>query len=544
MGVENRSLKKASKPSKPDVAPSAFTQFREGAGNIAEAIQGWGVPVVTGAWDMLANREWSPNSSKSDLRPSHDSISLRPSTSSFSLRGNFAKQTKKVLKKRSRRRSKRRRRRSRRKSKSKTPRKSKSSNRSSRRSSLKKSLSSKTLKARDTLTPPTLSLENKKVLKERVRPRTEIKTSLTSKDSVKTVQSDPLSRQNTNPKKKTANMPKLRRSFTQLLNEARHSRIQHKDIKMIKKIGQGAFGSVFAARNQSNMSTLAVKQIWLGGRGNNRTLTQTKREVDLLSKLNHENIVRYLGANKEDDNLYMYLELVEGGSLEDKMYPQGGRNKLSLHKAQDYGEQILTGLDYLHSNKVVHRDLKPGNVLLAQDGTLKLADFGASFDIANATLARNQTTVGTPHYMAPEVVIREKHTTASDMWSFGVMMFEMVTGKLPFESKNAPQLMCQLATGNVEVEWPRGLLPDNFRDLIEACLQSDPTKRPSPKALLKHPFFNKKIDDMEMTMSRFHTPSSRIMNNLENSESCLMTEYSMSNTRRMQWEYMGGIQEE
>lgn len=134
----------------------------------------------------------------------------------------------------------------------------------------------------------------------------------------------------------------------------------------------------------------------------------------------------------------------------------------------------------------------------------------------------HQTMIGTPHYMAPEVVIRDKHTTASDVWSFGVMMFEMVTGKLPFQSKNAPQLMMQLAQGNVPVEWPETLLPDHVRDLVEKCLGSNPKKRPSAKKLLKHPFFVQKLDRMEMTL----TSTFRRLNTASSNESMLKTEYS------------------
>lgn len=194
----------------------------------------------------------------------------------------------------------------------------------------------------------------------------------------------------------------------------------------------------------------------------------------------------------------MYLELVSGGSLEDVMYPTGGeQTQLSLFAAHNYGNQILSGLEYLHANAVIHRDLKPGNFLVTTEGELKLADFGASFDMGSMTRNYNQTTVGTPMYMAPEVVIRDNHTTASDVWSFGVMMFEMVTGKLPFESKNAPRLMLELAAGTLDIEWPKFTsLPDHFRDLIERCLLTNPSARPTVTQLLKHPFFTTKIEQV------------------------------------------------
>jgi len=233
----------------------------------------------------------------------------------------------------------------------------------------------------------------------------------------------------------------------------------------------------------------------------------------------------------------MYLELVTGGSLEERVYPEKrGRRKLGVRMAQDYGKQILKGLEYLHANAVVHRDLKPANVLIDNIGIIKLADFGASFDMG--AMSRNyshQTTIGTPHYMAPEVIIREKHTTASDVWSFGVMMFEMVTGHLPFESKNAPQLMMQLSQGKVEIEWPKEVLPNHVRDLVEKCMHPNPRKRPSAKKLLKDPFFIKQISRMETSMSawtmrRGNTFQPSFGNSM--ASSMLMTEYSMASFRR------------
>merc|ERR1712098_18990 len=338
----------------------------------------------------------------------------------------------------------------------------------------------------------------------------------------------------------------LTRTLTETLRSKEHNQIRHKDVDMVKMIGQGAFGSVYEGRHKPTGRKLAVKQVWLGGKagGGARLLQSAQREIHLLSKLDHINIVKYLGSCREGENFFMYLELVKNGSLEDKMYPRNGYGKklckLSLAKAQDFGKQILEGLSYLHENSVVHRDLKPGNVLIGKGNELKLADFGASFDMDAMTMKRNQTTVGTPHYMAPEVVIRGKHNTASDLWSFGVMMFEMVTGKLPFESKSAPQLMLKLAQGKVEIEWPRGMLPDHFRGMVVKCLRADPATRPSAKRLLNHGFFQQEISAMSMTQSSrnmltmpgLKEEDETALYTCEGMESMLMTEYSCGPTMR------------
>merc|ERR1712058_166497 len=105
------------------------------------------------------------------------------------------------------------------------------------------------------------------------------------------------------------------------------------------------------------------------------------------------------------------------------------------------------------------------------------------------THATRQTTIGTPAYMAPEVVLNDKHTTASDIWSFGALVFEMVTGFLPFRSKNQHRLLLELAVGKMNIEWPDDLTkyPEHFKEFIETCMHTDPEKRPSAEVLLSHP---------------------------------------------------------
>lgn len=145
--------------------------------------------------------------------------------------------------------------------------------------------------------------------------------------------------------------------------------------------------------------------------------------------------------------------------------------------------------------------MKPGNVLVTVDGKLKLADFGASFDMAGITHATRQTTIGTPAYMAPEVVIKDKHTTASDIWSFGALVFEMVTGRLPFRSKNSHRLLMELAAGEITIEWPKDMskYPDNFKEFIEICMQVEPEDRPTAEKLMDHAFFTNTQSSIELT---------------------------------------------
>merc|ERR1711964_103342 len=272
--------------------------------------------------------------------------------------------------------------------------------------------------------------------------------------------------------------------------------IDHGDWKLARKLGEGSFGQVFAAVNYQTGSQFAIKSIWISGKEGEKALSNTMSETILLTKLDHPHIVKYLGCHMDDHYFYMYMELVSGGSLDGMMYESVSNDaKLSLPLVRNYARQCLEGLLYLHRNGVVHRDLKPGNVLVTVEGKLKLADFGCSYDLSQLCQATKQTTVGTPAYMAPEVVTKDPHTTASDIWSFGAMFFEMVTGDLYFGDKSPNALFMELASGTVKIAWPKYMQRD-AKNLIKWCLNTTPTLRPSAKELLEHKFF--KVDIKEL----------------------------------------------
>lgn len=178
----------------------------------------------------------------------------------------------------------------------------------------------------------------------------------------------------------------------------------------------------------------------------------------------------------------MYLEYISGGTLEACIQKM---NKFNLDLVQVYTKQMIQGLVFMHSHNVIHRDLKPANVLVTIGGRIKLADFGTAFDISKISHSVQQTICGTPAFMAPEVIRREKHTTGTDIWSLGVIVYNMITGRIPFVEKDKHTLMMKIAKGELELLYPENC-PKIACSFMDACLVFEPINRPSAAKLLEY----------------------------------------------------------
>jgi len=157
---------------------------------------------------------------------------------------------------------------------------------------------------------------------------------------------------------------------------------------------------------------------------------------------------------------------------------------MELKLSRNYTMQLLKGLEYLHDNGVIHRDLKPANVLLTTEGTLKLADFGTAFHLDSMTHTTQQTVCGTPLFMAPEVITQEKHTTSSDIWSLGVIIFNVITARYPFNKGTTFNLLMSIAMNSAEVAWPDAMTP-RVKRFVASCFRRNPAARPSARELIK-----------------------------------------------------------
>lgn len=193
-------------------------------------------------------------------------------------------------------------------------------------------------------------------------------------------------------------------------------------------LGRGASGSVYRALNFLTGETVAIKSVSLLTLAPS-SLPDIMSEIDLLKNLNHPNIVKYKGFARDKDNLFIVLEYCENGSLQTILKKFG---KFPESLVAVYISQVLEGLIYLHEQGVVHRDIKGANILTNKDGSVKLADFGVSSRTAGPALEGNDNeVVGSPYWMAPEVIEQSGASTASDIWSVGCVVVELLEGKPP-----------------------------------------------------------------------------------------------------------------
>ncbi|KAL8695313.1 MAG: hypothetical protein Q9218_000212 [Villophora microphyllina] len=252
-----------------------------------------------------------------------------------------------------------------------------------------------------------------------------------------------------------------------------------KDYQLGDCLGKGAFGSVFRALNMGTGETVAVKQVKLADLPKSELRVITL-EIDLLKNLDHPNIVKYHGFVKSAESLNIILEYCENGSLHSisKNFGKFPENLVGL-----YMSQVLHGLLYLHEQGVIHRDIKGANILTTKQGLVKLADFGVA---TRTTTLHESSVVGTPYWMAPEVIELSGATTASDIWSLGCTVIELLDGKPPYHKLQPMHALFRIVNDD-HPPLPEGASPV-VRDFLMQCFQKDPNLRVSARKLLKHPW--------------------------------------------------------
>ena len=261
----------------------------------------------------------------------------------------------------------------------------------------------------------------------------------------------------------------------------------------IKLIGEGSFGEVYLVEDIKTKKQYVLKTIKLNGLNENQ-YNDALKEALIIKNLDHPNIIKLYEAfiNKYPrKNLNLITEFADGGDLSDKINKMKERQKhLSEDLILDYFIQICLALYHLHNKKIIHRDIKTKNVFLTKNEIIKLGDFGISTQLAN-TWDFAETAKGTLFYIAPEIINNVPYNTKVDIWSLGVLLYELITSELPFQANNLPLLCLKILKGTYSP------LPyyvsKGLKDLVKNLLQVDPKKRPTIKEILKYDILKKRM---------------------------------------------------
>ncbi|XP_016009947.2 STE20-like serine/threonine-protein kinase isoform X2 [Rousettus aegyptiacus] len=257
--------------------------------------------------------------------------------------------------------------------------------------------------------------------------------------------------------------------------------------EIIGELGDGAFGKVYKAQNKETNVLAAAKVI---DTKSEEELEDYMVEIDILASCDHPNIVKLLDAFYYENNLWILIEFCAGGAVDAVMLEL--ERPLTESQIQVVCRQTLEALNYLHDNKIIHRDLKAGNILFTLDGDIKLADFGVSAKNTR-TIQRRDSFIGTPYWMAPEVVMCETskdrpYDYKADVWSLGITLIEMAEIEPPHHELNPMRVLLKIAKSEPPTLAQPSRWSSNFKDFLKKCLEKNVDSRWTTSQLLQHPF--------------------------------------------------------
>ena len=264
------------------------------------------------------------------------------------------------------------------------------------------------------------------------------------------------------------------------------------DYIITKKIGKGSFSNVYKAYHKKTNALYALK-IFETKKFSEKIIQCIYNEIKILMEIDHPNIVKLHETIKTKEYIYLVLDYCSKGDLHNNI---SNKDVLTETKAKDFFIQISKGLYYIWKNKLIHRDLKPHNVLLTEEGVLKIADFGFAKHLEETKML--ETLCGSPIYMAPEILKFKEYDGKVDLWSMGVILYQLVTGTYPFTGTNIITLLNNIENKKLYIESELNL-SYNCKELLRSLLVVNPKDRISFEDFFIHPFFDnyKFINDIE-----------------------------------------------
>ena len=251
--------------------------------------------------------------------------------------------------------------------------------------------------------------------------------------------------------------------------------------QLLKRLGQGASGTVWLAEDRATREKVAIKVASV--LSNPEAL---KNEIALLNLSRHPAIVEYRETFAKEDNMWLVQELVHGGTLTDVLGPS---IRIPEHIIAYVVRSVLQGLAYLHRAQRLHRDVKSDNVLVSYQGDVKLTDFGFATGLTTEQCQR-QSTVGTPYWMAPELIQGEPYDSRADIWALGVLLIELAEGKPPYLDEVTPLRALLMITANPSPTLAAPHWSPEINHFLAACMAKNPSERPFAEQLLLHPFMS------------------------------------------------------
>ena len=259
------------------------------------------------------------------------------------------------------------------------------------------------------------------------------------------------------------------------------------DFQITKELGAGSFGHVYLVSHKTTKTQYAIKAIDKRNKANQSEKPYFRREIEVMYKIHHPNVVKLYGHFEDNNYCYFIMEYIAKGNIYN-LIPHDNKKRLNVKVVASLMKDVISAVYYLHHMKpiIIHRDIKPENVLLADGLVAKLTDFGWSNYMQEDE--KRKTVCGTPIYLAPEIIKEEGHDEKVDIWCIGVLLFELTTGNVPFQGNDIDTLKDNIL--HLRIAWPKDINID-AKNLIKKILKLDPASRISLEEMLQHPFFTK-----------------------------------------------------